>query len=227
MDAAGRQTTLHDFGLAPPPTVQTEPPTYLNHNDLPKTEPTYIAAVPPAPTTTYHATRAPPETEPTTLDRYRRPTCPFCSAHPENREKHLLVAHPAEVSQHISDRAANASGQAEPDDEPRSAPIAASGPAMFGEVDTEAPPGQRVDGYTDPRACDDCGTRMSAPYANVFAQEDGTLWCPDCRPRSVRYSRDPVYSDDHQSDPSTVTGSSNARSHAHRTPSWREASEPS
>lgn len=41
------QSTLHDFGLAPAPSLQTDPPTYLSPaNSLPSTEQTTIANTP-------------------------------------------------------------------------------------------------------------------------------------------------------------------------------------
>lgn len=82
------------------------------------------------------------------------------------------------------------------------------GPVMYGEVETEQ--------QSDPRECNGCGERVSAGYARTFAWENGTLFCADCKSRSERYSMDPSYGPDHDSDPSQLTGSSNPRSDANK-----------
>lgn len=121
-------------------------------------------------------------------------TCDICGTFTAYPSQHRRDVHPETVEVSHEERDPDATAV-----EPR-------GPVMYGEVETEL--------QSDPRECNDCGERVSASYARIFARENGDLWCSDCRARSERYSNDPSYGPDHESDPSTLTGSSNPRSTA-------------
>lgn len=209
MEVGGHQATLPDFDLCRPTPLQTEPPTYLTTNDPPDTHPTLLfeppldtPAKPPVPATE-------PPGEQATLARYCDDCCPVCHAIEPNVAEHLLLEHADVVNERLEELASDPEPTVpEPDD---GQPAADPEPAAFKDAPTDRA-GQRVAGFGDHRACDDCGERLSASYARIFATEQGRLYCPDCRSRSERYSNAGGTFDG--TDPATVTGTSNPNSSA-------------
>lgn len=208
------QATLADFRLAPPTAPQTQPATYLAHNDPPDTHPTLLFD-PPLETP---VTEAPPPTDlpgdQATLARWIDAMCPVCYATEPNVPEHLLLAHPDTINDRLSELAADREPVPQTDaPEPTPDPE----PTLFKETPTERV-GQPMDGFNDPRECNDCGAVMSKGYAKIFASERGDLWCPDCKSRSERYSNEGGTFGG--TDPSSVTGKHNPNSAARETPAW-------
>lgn len=209
------QLTLADFDLVPDTPLQTEPPTYLHTNDPPTTQPTLIVddpiPEPPKPAIESHDCPG----EQVTFARYCDNLCPVCHRLEDKLSEHVLVEHPEFVNDRLADLKRERDTPTTFDATDDTDHIDDAGtpePAMFGEIPTETH-GEPIANFSDPRACDDCGERMSKSYARIFADTLDRLYCPDCRSRSERYSNDDVYGEETHSDPESIRGSNNARSH--------------
>lgn len=214
------QTTLSQFGFfnVDPP-LETTPLTYLHANNPPETHPTLLFDPPiktpvKPPTPTFE-----PLGEQATLSRWINDMCPVCQSIEVNVPEHLLLQHADVVNDRMVEirNERDSKSTPEPDDsiEPDVEPV------LFKEAPAEKCVGQSLDGFNDPRECNDCGTCMSKGYSMVFATESGDLYCPDCRSRSERYSN--KGGTFNGTDPASVRGSRNPNSSANNSsPGWTE-----
>lgn len=201
-----RQATLHDFGLTPPPVLQTTPANYLHTNDTPPTEPTYIVPEPIPDPPKEHVEPHECPGEQVELHAFADDACPICHRPQSIVPEHILLDHADVVNDYLAANAPDGNGFETAEDTDPIEPLS-SGPAMFAEA-PEPGPGQRLH-PKDPRKCNDCGERMSSGYARIFSTETGDLYCPDCRSRAERYSNQGYETGG--TTPDSVTGSDNPR----------------
>lgn len=115
--------------------------------------------------------------------RAARHVCQFCGTLTLDPEAHFEAKHPDQTRPAVLLSASEGLQRADPEMKP----LEPQGPVSYGEQ-TETP-GSKITGRLD-WECDDCGTTMSKSYARTFATDNGELYCPDCRSRSERYTRE-------------------------------------